>query len=491
MRLLRPRHVRTRLTLWYVAVLALALLIDAGSTAALVLYQLRDQLDRLAIEDLETVEGFLAFTPAGALQLREDYHDHPYPANVAERLMEVYDPNGRLLYRNRLLGARSLGAPPPADEGVNGYSPRSIRLADGTPVRMVSKRHLVAGRPTVIRVGFSEAPLFQRLWQVSLGLLAGLPLALALVGIGGYFLARRALSPIERMARRAREIHAGRLNARLEVENPLDELGQLAQTFNDTLARLERSFDELRRFTADASHELRTPLAALRTVGEVGLRTGGGGDAHSREVIGSMLEEAARLTHIVDSLLLLARGEAGQARLERETVFVMPLVREVASSIGVLAEEKQQRIAVEGDETLRVWVDSGVLRRVLMNLADNAIKYSFPGGQIALRVRAMAGDTVAIEVEDHGPGIAARHRERVFDRFYRADDGRSRQTGGTGLGLAIASQGAVAHGGRIELDCPSGGGCVFRVVLPALAAATRQRPRAGAPILKKRSGTLQ
>jgi heavy metal sensor kinase len=462
---LRPRHVRTRLTLWYLAILALALLIYAAATAALVLYQLRDQLDRLAIQDLETVEGFLQFSPSGALTLREDYHDHPYPANVAERLMEVYDPSGQLLYRNRLLANRSLGPVPAPTEGAAGYNPHSLRLSDGTPVRVVSKRHSLHGRPVLIRVGFSEAPLYQRLRQVTLGLLAGLPLALALIGFAGYFLARRALAPLERMTRRAREIHAHRLNARLEVENPADELGQLALAFNDTLARLERSFEELRRFTADASHELRTPLTALRAAGEVALRQPIS-PAQYREGISSMLEEAARLTHIVDSLLLLARADFAPPPLQREPVHLLPLVRGVASTLEVLAEEKHQCLAVEGDPTLAISADPAVLRRVLMNLAGNAIKYSPSGTTITLRVRSLPPAAAAVEVADQGPGIAAEHRPHIFERFYRADSARSRETGGAGLGLAIANQGALAHGGRLELDCPLHGGAIFRLILP-------------------------
>jgi signal transduction histidine kinase len=429
---LRPRHVRTRLTLWYLAVVALALVVYAASTDALVLYQLRDQLDRLAIEDLETVEGFLQFSHSGALVLREDYHDYSYPANVAERLMEVYDSSGHLLYRNGLLANRSLGPAPAPNEGAAGYNPHSLRLSDGTPVRVVSKRHSLHGRPVLIRIGFSEAPLFQRLRQVSLGLLAGLPAALALIGLAGYFLARRS-----------REIHADRLNA-----------------------RLERSFDELRRFTADASHELRTPLTALRTTGEVALRHPAS-PAQYRDVISSMLEEAARLTHIVDSLLLLARADSAPPPLHREPVALLALVHDVAASLEVLAEEKHQFLAVEGDPNLAIPADASVLRRVLMNLADNAIKYSPSGTKITLRVRPFHPSSVVIEVADQGPGIPPEHRAHIFDRFYRADSARSRETGGAGLGLAIANHGALAHGGRIELDCPLHGGSIFRLILPA------------------------
>jgi heavy metal sensor kinase len=466
----RPQNVRTRLTVWYVAVLAAALVIYAGISSTVLIVQLRGELDRLAIEDLETVEGFLSVAPDGSVSLRTDYHDHPYPAEVQQRLMEVWSEKGQLLYRNEVLGGRALGGPPTAGEGVNSYSERSIRLTDGTPVRLISRRHSLEGRPTVIRVGFSEQPLWARFWQVVIGLLAGLPLALGLAGFGGYFLARKAFRPIDRMARRAREINADHLGARLDVENPNDELGRLASAFNDTLARLERSFGQLRRFTSDASHELRTPLTAIRSVGEVGLRDKGTAE-HYREVIGSMLEEAGRLTRLVESLLTISRADSGQIRMARTEVVAMASVREAASLLEVLAEEKGQCLVVKGEGAVQVEADRAILRQVLINLLDNAIKYSPTGGTISIRVVPAAAHTAVIEVEDSGPGIAPEHRGRVFDRFYRVDEGRSREAGGAGLGLAIAKWGAEAHGGRIELECPAGGGCIFRLVLPVTKAA--------------------
>lgn len=468
---LRPQNVRARLTAWYVAILAVVLLIYGGSTSAVLLVQLRSQLDHRAVEDLETVEGVLSFAPDGKVTLRNDYHDHPYPTNMQDRMLEVWSPDGTLLYRNELLGSRALGGAPSPDEGVNSYSERSVRLSDGTPVRLVSKRHRLEGRPTVIRVGFSEQPLWERFWQVMLGLIIGLPLALGLAGVAGYFLAKHALSPVERMARRAHEINAEHLSARLDVENAHDELGHLATAFNETLARLERSFEQLRRFTSDASHELRTPLTAIRSVGEVGLREHASPE-HYREVIGSMLEEAGRLTHLVESLLAIARADAGQVHLAPVGVAVLPFVREVTTLIEVLAEEKGQHLTVEGEETARVQADPAILRQIVINLLDNAIKYSPRAGTISVRV-ATAGATVAIEVQDCGPGIPAEHRTRVFDRFYRVDEARSRDAGGAGLGLAIAKWGAEAHRGRLELVCPSGGGCIFRLLLPAHTASPR------------------
>ena len=469
---LRPRHVRTRLTLWYVAILAGVLVIYTASTSAFLLYQLRDQLDRLAIEDLETVEGFLSFDSAGKVVMRHESHDHPYPESLQERLLEVRDANGGVLYRNELLGNRDLGGVPQPTEGLSGYGQHSIHLADGTPVRLISKRHMLDGRPTLIRVGFSEAPLWQSFWQVLMGLVAGMPLALGLAGIGGYFIARHALSPMERMARRAHEIHAESLSARLDVENPHDELGILATAFNQTLARLERSFEQLRRFTSDASHEIRTPLTAIRSVGEVGLKQHGPSE-HYREVIESMLEESGRLSQLVDTLLTISRMDSGLVQITRAEVAVLPFVRDAALLLEVLAEEKRQHLSIEADAEAMVDADPVILRQVIINLLDNAIKYSPVGGAVSVRVKGTS-ETVVIEVEDSGPGISPEHRDRIFDRFYRVDVSRSREAGGAGLGLALAKWGASANGGHLDLDCPSAGGCIFRLVLPASRVNTRE-----------------
>jgi heavy metal sensor kinase len=493
MRQYRPQSVRTRLTLWYVAVMAGVLLIYIGSASAQLFFHLRSQLDGLAIEDLETVEGLLSFAPGGKLLLRSDYHDHPETAQMQERLMEVRANDGSLLYQSESLHNRALGGALAPGEGLSSYSQRSIRLSDGRRVRLASKRHSIDGHQTLIRLAFDEAPLWENLWQAVIGLMAGLPIALGFAGFAGYFLARRALSPVERMARRAHEINGDDLRARLAVENPNDELGLLARAFNETLGRLERSFEQLRRFTSDAAHELRTPLMAIRSVGEAGLREQASGDEY-REVIGSMLEDSARLSRLVDSLLTIARADAGQIRLEKVDVPILPFVREAVLIMEVLAEEKGQAVSVDGSSSAHVQADPLILRQVIINLLDNAIKHTPQGGSIIVRVFGAEGSKVVVEVKDGGPGIAPEHRDRVFDRFYRVDDGRAGEDGGVGLGLAIAKWGAEAHGGRLDLDCPASGGSTFRLVLPAGAetrAEAGNRLAAPAALFADDAGTVR
>jgi heavy metal sensor kinase len=292
----------------------------------------------------------------------------------------------------------------------------------------------------------------------------GLPLVVALAGAGGYVLARRALTPIDHLATEARRITADRLHERLSAPNPDDEIGRLTAVINETFARLESSFDQLRRFTADASHELRTPLSVIRGIGEMELK-----EPHTpaeyRDAIGSMLEEVDRLTRLVDTLLRLSHGDAGTIRLAREAVDLGDLARDVASSLAILAEERGQHLQVEAADGVSVVADRLVLREGLANVIDNAIKYSPKGAPITVRVRWDAGRAVA-EVVDRGPGIAAEHRERIFDRFFRIDQARSRDSGGTGLGLAIAKWAVDVNGGTISVENAAGGGSVFRILLP-------------------------
>ncbi|WP_031496725.1 sensor histidine kinase [Bryobacter aggregatus] len=466
----RWRHIRTKLTLWHMLMLGVILLIYSASASALLLRHLRTQLVRHAIQDLETVEGLFYFTSTGRLGFHEDYHNHPESREVLERLLEVRSPDGEVLFRNTLLGNRSLGDQILPQEGSGGYSPREKILADGTKVQIVSRRHLIAGQPTLIRVAYSEAPIWQHFREELMVLIIPLPFVLAIAGVAGSFLAKRALQPMQQMARRAEEITGDRLHSRLPINEADGELADLARVFNGMLGRLEQSFEQLRRFTSDASHELRTPLTAIRSVGEVGLRKEVT-PAEYRDIIGSMLEESNRLTRLVDSLLTISRADAGQLVLQPSTFPAIHLVRDCASLFEVLLEERGQHFVVQGDETLQVYGDWLLLRQALLNVIHNAIKYSPNGGEIVVTLGHLGLDRISISIEDSGPGIPLQDQEKVFDRFYRVDGARSRETGGTGLGLSITKWAVESNGGSISTVNVEGAGCIFRIELPGQAKA--------------------
>ena len=462
-------RLRTRLTVIYVSLLTAVLIFYVAGASAFFLHNVREQLDMALDRDMETAESLLAIVPNGGVRLNSAEAEPGEDVAQATSLLEVWSPTGALLYRSAQLKGQTLGPPPGPNEGVQGYSERSARLADGARVRIATRAHQMDERTVILRLALSEDHLRQDFWEMITVLGIGLPLALLIVGLTGYAVAGRALQPVNAMARRAEQISAEHLNERLEIQNPDDELGHLGQAFNQTLSRLERSFEQLRRFTADASHELRTPLTAIRSVGEVALHRSVNAD-ELRDVIGSMLEEAGRLTRLVDSLLTLSRADAGRIPLQQTAVPVLALVKESAALLEVLAEEKSQRLQVTGDPAVAVVGDRMILRQALVNLIDNAVKYSPVGGSVQVRVASRDGEA-CVEVQDSGPGIPAEHRSNVFERFYRVDKARTRDEGGAGLGLSIAQWAVSVHGGSIELQCNSG--CTFRVRLPLTKADYR------------------
>jgi heavy metal sensor kinase len=440
------------------------LILFIAGTSFVLYFQLLHQLTRFAVQDVETVEGLLSFQSGGELKLNEDYHNHPQSRYVLERLLEVVTPQGSVLYRNQRLGNNFLDGAPFAGEGVNGYSERSSRLQNGARVILVSRRHNLQGRTIIIRLGYDQSAIWTRIGEFLTASATALPLLLSLAGFFGYQLARRSLSPLQLMANRAAQITAERLDQRLPVVNPQDELGQLASAFNTVLDRLQQSFDQLRRFTADASHELRTPLAAIRSVGEVGLQNSRTA-ADYQDTIGSMLEEVTRLTKLVEALLTISRADAGRIEIALSSFSPLELTREVAGLVEVLAEERSQEVSISGEESLQVRGDRLLLRQALINVLQNAIRYSPEGGKISVCVRNTASGYTTLTVSDSGPGIPMEHRAKIFDRFYRVDGARTRDTGGAGLGLSIASWAVQAQGGQIRIE-DSSDGATFSIELP-------------------------
>jgi len=461
---LRPKHVRTRLALWYLVLLAGILAMFIVGSASYLFFNLRRELDSYLAERIEDIEQVLSLGPDGRLEVghmaaRQD------PDRPREIYLEIRDLDGRILYRNDQLGDTQLGGPPLPDEGRYTYSPRSAKLSNGQRIRLASRVDFVEGHPVLIRLGTSEEPLWHDFSNSTGALLAAFPVALLIAGFVAFSLAKRSLAPIGAMARRAEQITAESLSARLPVENPDDELGHLARVFNDTLARLESSFERLRRFTADASHELRTPLTAIRSVGEVGLQQDG--DVHHyREIIGSMLEEANRLALMVENLLTISRADAGHFQLERSPLRLLDLASEATALLADLADEKNQSLTVEGDHSATVLADRLILRHAVMNVIDNSVKYSPVGTPIRVRVERTNSQCI-LDVIDKGPGIPAEDREKIFDRFYRLDKARSREAGGAGLGLSIARWAAEAHRGTLRVLADTTTGSTFRFMLPA------------------------
>ena len=444
----RPRlSVRARLALWHAGALTLIVCLFSAGIFVFVRGSLFAGVDRQLARALETIDWTYHNEP-------EDIQELPTESGIG--LFRVVA-GGKVFHETEGWERAELARALPGST-----APESWKSPDGRWYRV----QVVTAPGYTIAAAVVEGARRDAIWTLVLILAAGIPLAAALAIAGGYFLAGRALAPVGAMADKAREITADRLGERLPVANPQDEFGRLATVFNDTLSRLCDSFERLRRFTADASHELRTPLTAMRSVGEVALQARPDAEK-SREVIGSMLEEVYRLTHLVDSLLLLTRADSGTAKAEPEVVELSALAGSVADNLRVLAEEKGQSLSVDAGAHVEALCDPAILRLGLMNVLHNAIKYTPDGGAIQVRARANGSGESHIEVQDTGPGIAPAHRPRIFERFYRGDAARSGDTPGVGLGLAIASWAVAANGGRIELESEESRGSLFRIVLPA------------------------
>lgn len=453
--------IRVRLTAWYAGALAVLLVVYATVTYVAVRHEFLEQLDDQLHDDFETTEGLLTQSPDGQVVWRGDQqHD---PDDDEDRVSEVWSTAGERIHRSG--GSASL--PAPVIAARSGYRYDTV-VAAGERWRTLSAPVTVSNRVVQVRVARSEARMLSELRDVLLVLLGGLPVVVLLAGAGGYVLARRALVPIEALASDARRITADRLHERVTVSNQQDEIGRLASVINETFARLEASFGQLRRFTADASHELRTPLAVLRGIGEDAVRLRRSAPEYE-EAIGSMLEEIDRMSTLVETLLRLSRADAGTIQLWREPVDIGELAKEVVSSLGILAEERRQSITVAAADRVTAPIDRLIVREAMTNVLDNAIKYSPAGSNIIVRVERMHDDAV-IAVADEGPGIPLEQRDRIFHRFFRIDEARSREHGGTGLGLAIAKWAAEIHGGRITVEPRPGGGSEFQIRLPLTAS---------------------
>src|ERR1041385_7736166 len=454
--------VRIRLTLWYAGVLALSLI-----AFALVIYyaagnifhkrqeeSLRSTAQTVASAYVDEFAEAHSLTKAGEIVLQE--------ITFPNRYVQLTDNSGQPIAASANLSGSSFAIPTQvlSEARARGFSNATINGLRVTVVPLSSDQTFgfaaVAEPLSVVEDGLSE---------LRRDLFAGVFLVLLLASAGGYFLARLAS-----MNSQTQRISAENLSARLDVTNSRDELGRLATTINDLLARLENSFKEQQRFIADASHELRTPLAVLRGETEVAL-----GKTRSvaeyEQSLSLIQDEAERLSRIVEDLFILARQPINtRAALNKERVSLNDAVRDCARAAQVLAVRKGVRLKLEHDSpSIALNGDEELIRRMILNLLDNAVKYTPEGGEISLSLARQNGNA-EIVVRDTGIGIPESAQPRVFDRFYRVDKARARAMGGAGLGLSIAQWIVEVHGGEISVASAPRQGSTFTVVLPVGSA---------------------
>ncbi|MCC7369240.1 MAG: HAMP domain-containing protein [Chloroflexi bacterium] len=464
-------HARARLALWYIGLLAATLLGLGLLAMVLVDRTLTAALDASLNARTRTVEQAVLheLEEEGRENERRGSHliDELASQAIGLDVLRIWDARGRLLggwedgARIDASAARSLSAPTVTGSGDE-------RLTSGMRVRLMTRQLTYRGRASgTVQVGRSTAENERVLGQLQLYGVAGTLLALALAGIGGIFLAGRALAPIARMTREAEAIGADDLSRRLALNLPDDEIGRLARAFDSMIARLEVAFERQRQFTADASHELRSPLGIIRTQLDVALSRPRTPDEYA-DVLRGVRTEHERLAHLLDRLLTLARAD-GPGAVTLVPTDVQELVADLGVSVAPQARVQGVRLEVTLDDVPEVNGDPIWLTQLLLNLLENALRYTPAGGSIRLRL-GCAGDGVAIEVADSGVGISPEHLPRLFERFYRAASSRERASGGAGLGLAICAWVARVHGGRLTAESTVGKGTTMRLWLPAAAA---------------------
>jgi heavy metal sensor kinase len=467
----RPTTLRGRVTLWYTGILT-AMLALLGATSAILLEQglrknLDDSLYSVARAIAESVRRPSFFGPDV-----EDSLQSMLGPELAERLFQLLDPFGRL--DPRLAPSRRSRLPVSA-EALRNAERGQATLETVAMGRRSEKSFRLLTFPVVangatiniVQVAMSLENVNAARSSFLLVLIILAPVALAGSALGGWFLARRALAPVDAIVEAARRIEAEDLSKRVPALPADDELGRLTAVVNDMLARLERSFGAVRRFSADAAHELKTPLTILKGEIEVALRSSPA-PAEIRQTLASCLEEVDRLNGLVEELLLMARMEANALSAQPKPVNLAEVLEDVAPALRELAARAGNTCTLGAAAPLWVEGYDSFLFRLIFNLVENAIKYTPSGGRIEVTLEQQNGLAV-LQVKDNGPGIAPDAQEHIFDRFYRGD--LSREGSGTGLGLALVRAIVQLHHGQIQLSSELGKGSCFRVTLPLAPVA--------------------
>jgi len=465
---MNPRSLRFRVTAWYASLLAGSLLVF-GAAAYLGFQQyLHHALQNSLLDEARSlgVKLLVDARSKGEEHVIDEINEH-YAPELTTQFIRITRRDGSVLYQSA----------PPKDASFE--SARVPAVKDGLRTEFSREEYGAGSVPLLIEAlpfetpegdwylietGSSLLPMKSVLHGLLLILALGLPIVVAGAIVGGYLLMRQSLLPVDEITRQAERTRLGNLGDRLPVQRTGDELERLATAFNQMLARLEDSFHNINRFSADASHELRTPLTILR--GEL--------EALARqpdlpfawlEPIGSMLEETARLGRIIDHLLTISRLDAGAVQMEGQILDLGALARSTVEQMRLLADEERISVKYSLTPGVIVFGDPARLVQMIVNLLDNAIKYTGEKGHVELST-SVVGDTAILEVSDDGLGISAEALPHVFERFYRADKARSRESGGTGLGLSIVKAICSAHNGSISISSVEGEGTRVRVELP-------------------------
>ena len=456
-----------RLTLSYLAIFALAEIVFGAGMWFILRHNLYDLVDDGLENQIEDLKSFLGAQKKNisVAKLQEEVNE-TYAIEHAGDFLEVYLESGELIYRAPSLEGHQAALLPPEEVSDPIFRSRKIGRRH---CRFVFQKLMVEGHTYIVEMGAPADDAFETLSLFRSYLLMFAPILLLVAAGMGYWLSRRALSPVDALVRTARDIGGTNLNRRLQKLETGDELQRLSDTLNEMLGRIETAFLRVTQFTADASHELRTPVSLIRTEAELALRRSRG-EAEYKESLRHILQEAERTTTLIEQLLALARADSGRETLDLRAIDLSQTLRAVVDGWQQVATLRDLKFSANvDDQSAIVLGDESLLRRLVDILLDNAFKYTPSPGSVRLTLEHK-GDSAVVTVEDSGVGIAEEEQNKIFERFYRVDKARSRAQGGTGLGLAIARWIVTQHHGSIQVESHACQGATFRVKIPAMVS---------------------
>jgi len=463
--------IRVRLTIWYGGGLALIMLLFATSLYLVMSRALQEQIDRSLEDAAVAAARSLEEHRFGPFLLLEDLAQAFPELALLDKFFQIFGPQGQITLQSANIKTREIPLSKQAMQAaLKGKATfESVRFQDEVPIRLLS--YPINHGDTlvnILRVGASLQPVESMLDRLVFVLQIGSPLAVLVSMFGGWFLAGRALRPVDTITDTAQRIAAGDLTQRIQTTSS-DEIGRLASTFNDMIARLEASIRQIRQFSADASHELRTPLTITKGETELALRKDRTPEVY-RDVLESNLEEIDRMSRIVDELLFLSRADLGEIKMAKERVQLDHLVQEIQHQALVLGKDREVETVVNHLEPAEVEGDEWRLRELLLNIVDNAVKYSLEKGLVEINLER-SNHMAKLSVKDYGIGMSPEEQHMIFDRFFRSDTARAHAQKGTGLGLAICKWIAESHHGKIQVESTKGQGSQFTIFLPLLSHA--------------------
>ncbi len=473
-------NIRFKLTLWYIIILGIIL----TSFSAFLYFTLSRSLHKgidVKIKSIAEVIGSSSTNPYSHYSFSniDRVLEESFGWKPVTKFIQVLDESGRIGRKSdnlqRFQLPVTIRALKNASQGKATFE--TTKAMGKYPLRMVTvpvvrRRHII----NIVQVATSLEAVEEALNTLLLILWITVPSALVVASLGGLFLANKALKPVDEITRTARMITSKSLDQRIKLRKTKDEIGRLAETFNDMISRLGRSFKQIRQFSADASHELRTPLTILKGEIEVGLRKRRRPEEY-RKIMNSNLEEVDHMTQIVDDLLFLSKADMGEVHLQKQRINLTQLVSEVHAQAKMIAMAKDITINISKDSNVTVIGDRLKLRELLLNLVDNGVKYTPTRGEMMISLERDDG-RIKLRVMDSGIGIAPKDQPHIFDRFFRVDKARSRKAGGSGLGLSICKWIVQAHGGEISVESQVGKGSTFTVTLPVALPDPKEMPEA-------------